>query len=102
MKIATKMPVFSVENKEDLDTIFETQLKRLKTDCIDFYLLHALMKPTWDKVKELDIIDWAENQIAEGKIGYLGFSFHDEYEVFKEIVDGYDGLDVLPNTIQLS
>ena len=83
------MPVFSVQNKEDLDKIFQTQLKRLKTDCIDFYLLHALMKPTWDKVKELDIIDWAEHQIAEGKIGYLGFSFHDEYEVFKEIVDGY-------------
>ena len=89
VKIATKMPVFSVQNKEDLDRIFETQLKRLKTDCIDFYLLHALMKPTWDKVKELDIIDWAEHQIAEGKIDYLGFSFHDEFEVFKEIVDGY-------------
>ncbi len=91
VKIATKMPVFSVQNKEELDRIFETQLKRLKTDCIDFYLLHALMKPTWDKVKELNIIDWAEHQIAEGKIGYLGFSFHDEYEVFKEIVDSYKG-----------
>ncbi len=89
VKIATKMPVFSVQNKQDLDRIFETQLKRLKTDCIDFYLLHALMKPSWDKVKELNIIDWAEHQIAEGKIGYLGFSFHDEYEVFKEIIDAY-------------
>ena len=89
VKIATKMPVFSIQNKEDLDRIFETQLIRLKTDCIDFYLLHALMKPTWDKVKELNIIDWAEQKIAQGKIGYLGFSFHDEYEVFKEIVDSY-------------
>lgn len=90
VKIATKMPVFSVEKKADLDRIFETQLKRLKTDCIDFYLLHALMKPTWQKVKELDILNWAENKIAEGKIGHLGFSFHDEYEVFKEIVEAYD------------
>jgi uncharacterized protein len=93
VKIATKMPVFSVEKKEDLDTIFETQLKRLQTDCIDFYLLHALMKPTWEKVKELEIIEWAKNKIAQGQIGHLGFSFHDEYEVFKEIIDGYDGWD---------
>jgi predicted aldo/keto reductase-like oxidoreductase len=90
VKIATKMPVFSVEKKEDLDTIFETQLKRLQTDSIDFYLLHALMKPTWAKVKQLEIIEWAENKIAQGQIDHLGFSFHDEYEVFKEIIDGYD------------
>jgi predicted aldo/keto reductase-like oxidoreductase len=90
VKIATKMPVFSVENKADLDKIFETQLKRLKTDHIDFYLLHALMRPTWQKVKELDMISWAEKKVAEGEIGYLGFSFHDEYEVFKEIMDAYD------------
>lgn len=88
-KIATKMPVFSVEKKADLDIIFETQLKRLNTDCIDFYLLHALMADSWQKVQDLDILDWAEHQIAEGKIGQLGFSFHDEYEVFKDIVDGY-------------
>ena len=91
VKIATKMPVFSVEKKEDLDTIFETQLKRLQTDSIDFYLLHALMKPTWEKVKQLEIIEWAENKIAQGQIDHLGFSFHDEYEVFKEIIDSYDG-----------
>jgi uncharacterized protein len=90
VKIATKMPVFSVENKADLDRIFETQLKRLKTDQIDFYLFHALMKPTWQKVKDFDMISWAEKKIAEGKIGHLGFSFHDEYEVFKEIVDFHD------------
>lgn len=91
VKIATKMPVFSVEKKEDLDIIFDTQLKRLQTDCMDFYLLHALMKPTWEKVKQLDIIEWAENKIAQGQIGHLGFSFHDEYEVFKEIIDSYNG-----------
>lgn len=89
VKIATKMPVFSVEKKADLDTIFETQLKRLQTNHIDFYLFHALMKPTWQKVKELDMISWAEQKIAQRKIRYLGFSFHDEYEVFKEIVDAY-------------
>ncbi len=89
VKVATKMPMFSVQNKEDLNRIFDLQLKRLKTDCIDFYLLHALMKPTWQKTKELNVLDWAEQQIDEGRIGYLGFSFHDEYEVFKEIIDFY-------------
>jgi uncharacterized protein len=89
VKIATKMPVFSLEKKSEMDDIFETQLKRLKTDHIDFYLLHALMKPTWQKVKDFDIVNWAEQKKAEGKIGYLGFSFHDEYEVFKEIVDAH-------------
>lgn len=90
VKIATKMPVFSVQTKEDLDRIFGLQLKRLKTDHVDFYLLHALMELTWNKVKELNILDWAQRQIAEGKISHLGFSFHDELDVFKEIVDGYD------------
>jgi predicted aldo/keto reductase-like oxidoreductase len=90
VKIATKMPVFSVESKADLDKIFETQLKRLQTDHIDFYLFHSLMEPTWGKVKEFDMINWAEKKIAEGKIGYLGFSFHDDYEVFREIVDAHD------------
>ena len=103
VKIATKMPVFSVENKADLDKIFETQLKRLKTDHIDFYLFHALMKPTWQKVKDFDMISWAEKKIAEGKIGHLGFSFHDEYEVFKEIVDAsMSGRSARYNTITLT
>lgn len=88
--IATKMPVFHVQNKEDLDKIFDLQLKRLQTDHIDFYLLHALMKPSWEKVKQLDMLAWAEKQIAKGRISYLGFSFHDELDVFREIVDYYD------------
>jgi predicted aldo/keto reductase-like oxidoreductase len=84
VEIATKMPVYAIEKKEDLDAILETQLRRLKTDHIDFYLLHALMSSSWKKSQELDVLDWAERQKAEGKIGHLGFSFHDEYEVFKK------------------
>jgi predicted aldo/keto reductase-like oxidoreductase len=90
VKIATKMPVFSVECKADLDRIFEEQLKRLRTDHVDFYLLHALMAQTWRKAQELDMLGWAERKVDEGKIGYLGFSFHDEYSVFREIVDAFD------------
>lgn len=90
VKVATKMPVFSVESKADLDRVFETQLKRLKTDHVDFYLLHSLMAQTWRKAQELDILGWAERKVDEGKIGYLGFSFHDEYDIFREIVDAFD------------
>jgi len=90
VRVATKMPVFSVQSKVDLDRIFDAQLKRLRTNYIDFYLLHSLMKQTWEKAKELKMLDWAERQVAKGRIGYLGFSFHDEFEVFREIADAYD------------
>ena len=90
VKIATKMPIFYVNKKTDLDGFFETQLKRLNQDFIDFYLFHALNNELWKKVQDFGMIEWAEKKIAEGKIGYLGFSFHDEYDVFKEIVDSYN------------
>lgn len=90
VKVATKMPVYMVNKREELDKIFNEQLKRLQLEHIDFYLLHALNRDTWKKTLELNVLDWAERQIAEGKIDYLGFSFHDEFEVFKEIIDGYN------------
>ncbi|MGD6852823.1 MAG: aldo/keto reductase [Candidatus Bathyarchaeia archaeon] len=88
-KIATKMPVFSIQSRSELDGILNTELQRLNTEFIDFYLLHSLNGELWGKVKALGMIEWAEHQIAKGRIGYLGFSFHDDFEVFKEIVDGY-------------
>jgi predicted aldo/keto reductase-like oxidoreductase len=90
VRIATKMPVYRVEREEDLDKYFDTQLRRLQTDYIDFYLLHALREANWPKVEKYDILGWAEEKIDEGKINYLGFSFHDKLELFKEIVDAYD------------
>jgi predicted aldo/keto reductase-like oxidoreductase len=90
-KVATKMPVFSVQCREDLDRILSTQMQRLNTHFIDFYLFHSLNQALWTKVKDLDMIGWAERQVAKGRLGHLGFSFHDELEVFKEIVDAYDG-----------
>jgi len=87
--IATKMPVGRVKKPEDLDKIFNDQLRKLQVDYIDFYLLHYLRRDRWKKALELNVLDWAEKQIEEGRIGHLGFSFHDEFEVFKEIIDGY-------------
>lgn len=91
VKVATKMPTWLVNSHKEMDTILQEQLDRLQIDYIDFYLLHGLNKERWTKMQNLKIFEWGEKNIREGKIRYLGFSFHDEFEVFKEIVDGYNG-----------
>jgi hypothetical protein len=85
------MPCWLVEAYEDFDRLFNEQLERLETDHIDFYLLHALNGKSWLRMQDLKIFEWAEKELAEDRIQHLGFSFHDEYEVFQDIVDGYDG-----------
>jgi len=90
MKVATKLPARMIEKAEDFDRILGEQLKRLDIDMIDFYLLHGLSKDSWQKVRDFGVLKWAEKQMAKGLIGRLGFSFHDKYAVFKEIVDSYD------------
>ncbi len=84
--LATKLPVWLVEKEEDVRRIFEEQLERLKKDYVDFYLLHALDKERWEKIKSLKIVETCEQLQKEGKIKNLGFSFHDDYEVFEEIL----------------
>ncbi len=90
VKLATKMPCWLVNTADDFDKYFNEQLKKLKTDKIDFYLLHGLGKERWPNIRDLGVLRWAEKRIEEGKIGHLGFSFHDDLPIFKEIVDAYD------------
>jgi len=90
IRLATKMPTWLINSKEDMDRIFNEQLKKLQTDYVDMYLLHSLDEGRWEKMRSLNVFDWAERVVSEGRIKYLGFSFHDSFEVFKEIVDGYD------------
>lgn len=90
VKIATKLPVWQVNNFDDADRILDEQLKRLDTSYIDFYLLHALNKDHWKKLKEMNIFKWIEKVLLEGKIKYIGFSFHDDVATFKDIVDSYN------------
>lgn len=90
VKLATKMPTWLIETSDDFDRFFEKQLARLQTDFIDFYLLHGLNNTRWPKVRDLDVLGWAERALADGRFGYLGFSFHDQYPVFQEIVDATD------------
>ena len=85
--LATKLPVWKVNSQEEALKIFEDQLKRLDVEYVDFYLLHALDSEKWQKVIEYDLIGMCEKLREAGKIRYLGFSFHDEYPVFKEILE---------------
>jgi predicted aldo/keto reductase-like oxidoreductase len=89
VKVATKMPTWEKKSKAYFEKVFNDQLAKLQTDHIDFYLLHSLNKQFWTKIKNSDYFDWAEKKIDENKIGYLGFSFHDQYEIFQDILDYY-------------
>jgi predicted aldo/keto reductase-like oxidoreductase len=89
--LATKMPSWLIEERGDFDKYLDEQLGKLETDRIDFYLIHGLNKTRWPIVRDLGITAWVEEKIAEGKIGHVGFSFHDNFGILKEIVEAYDG-----------
>ncbi|MDO5301897.1 MAG: aldo/keto reductase [Tissierellia bacterium] len=87
--LATKCPVWLAEKPGDFHQLLERQLKRLKTSWVDFYLLHALDRHRWKKIQELGVFDDMARAKEEGKIKYLGFSFHDDYDVFEEILNAH-------------
>ena len=88
--LATKSPIWQIEKTHDFDRILDEQFERLQTDHIDFYLLHCVQATFWPKMLDLNVFDWADKARADGRIGELGFSFHDNYDVFKQVVDAYD------------
>ncbi|MFW6287345.1 MAG: aldo/keto reductase [bacterium] len=88
--VATKLPSWLIENEYDLDNYLDKQLSKLEIEYIDCYLLHALDKERWEKLKSVNIFNWIEDKIKEGKIKYIGFSFHGDYETFKLIIDEYE------------
>ena len=90
VKLATKLPSWLIKTREDMDKYLNEQLQRLQTDHIDFYLVHALDRTNWPKVKEAGVVDFLTQALKDGRIRYAGFSFHDKLELFKEIVDSYD------------
>jgi predicted aldo/keto reductase-like oxidoreductase len=90
VKIATKFPLWMLKTADDYDRALDEQLKKLETNKIDFYLFHGLAKSRWGTVLELKVLDRAERAVADGRIGHIGFSFHDNYDALKEILDGYD------------
>ena len=90
VNLATKLPSWLIKTREDMDKYLNEQLERLQTDKIDFYLVHALTKGGWENLKKLGIDEFLNSAIKDGRIRYAGFSFHDDLDVFKEIVDYYD------------
>lgn len=83
--LATKLPCWDVKTLDDAKRLFDFQLERLHKDYVDFYLLHALGRDRWRSMVELGVVDYCEELKRQGKIKYLGFSFHDSYEAFEEI-----------------
>lgn len=85
-QLATKLPCWEVKSREQAEDIIRTQLEHLRTGYVDFYLLHSLTRKTWNKMLELDILPLLEEYQRQGKLRRLGFSFHDDYSVFEEIL----------------
>lgn len=88
--LATKLPTIHCKEPADMERIFEEQLRNLRTDHIDFYLLHAMSAERWEHAKSLGVKEFLNRLKAEGKIRYACFSFHDEYEAFEKIITDYD------------
>ena len=87
--LVTKSPLFLVNKAEDFDKFLNKQLKKMQTDYIDTYLFHSMNKSGFEKLKKYNLIDKMIEAKKDGKIKYIGFSFHDTLPVFKEIVDFY-------------
>ena len=90
VKLATKLPSWLIQSREDMDTFLDAQLKKLKTDHIDYYLVHALIGELWDTVEKLGVVDFLDKAKADGRIKNAGFSFHGAGDDFNRIVVAYD------------
>ena len=90
VRIATKLPTWMTHSREDMDRVLDEQLARLKTDRIDYYLVHGLVGESWEKAKQDGVIEFLDEALKTGRIVNAGFSFHGLAEEFKTIVDDYD------------
>ena len=91
VKIATKLPIYLVKNRSDMDKILDKQLEKLRVESIDYYLLHMLTGYNhWTSLKEMGVIKFLEDAKRAGKIKNIGFSYHGDLEGFKKIIDDYD------------
>jgi len=89
--LATKMPYPKCKKYDDFESLFQTQLARLKTDYIDYYLIHCLIDTNaWETVCGLEIEKWIQEKKASGQIKNIGFSFHGKHHDFLKLLDVYD------------
>lgn len=87
--LTSKLPCWKINTSEDFETIFQEQMAKLDTEYLDIYLLHALDRASFQKMKDLGALEFMEKLKAEGKIKHIGFSFHDDYDAFEEILTAY-------------
>lgn len=91
VNIATKLPHYMIRKKEDLDKYFDEQLKRLRTDYVDYYLMHMLTDvKTWERLKGLGVDEWLAKKKESGAIRQVGFSYHGNSDAFCSLIDAYD------------
>ena len=91
VKIATKLPHYMLKTMKAINKTFETELSRLRTDYIDYYLMHMFTDyAEWEKLKALGIEKWIEDKKASGQIKSIGFSYHGNSDMFLKILDAYD------------
>ena len=91
ISIATKLPHYLIKSKEALEKCFCEQLKRLRTEYVDYYLMHMLTDvKTWERLKGLGIEAWIRQKKEEGAIRQIGFSYHGNPEMFCKLLDAYD------------
>lgn len=91
IKIATKLPHYLVKSKDSMEKYFTEQLKRLRTDYVDYYLMHMLTDiDTWNKLIGLGILEWLEEKKRNGSIRQIGFSYHGNSDMFCKLIDAYD------------
>ena len=89
--IATKLPHYLIKSREALDKLFAEELRRLRTDHVDFYLMHMLTDTdTWERLKAMGIEEWIAEKKASGAIRQLGFSYHGNSDMFCKLIDAWD------------
>ena len=98
VKLVTKLPMFIVRREEDYEHYLSTQLERLQTEYLDIYIFHAFNASLFERAKNLGLFEKMEEAKRQGRIRHIGFSFHDTYPVFKEIIDFYDW-DMAPDPV---
>jgi predicted aldo/keto reductase-like oxidoreductase len=90
VKLATKLPTWLVKSHADMHKFLDAQLKALETSHIDYYLAHNLTEEVWEPMKRHKLFDFFEEAMKDGRIRYPSFSFHDQFPLFKTIVESYD------------
>ena len=91
VNIATKLPHYMMKKPGDMEKYFSEELKRLRTDHVDYYLMHMLTDVrTWERLQGLGILDWLREKKESGAIGEVGFSYHGNSDAFCQLLDAYD------------